>query len=750
MTRETTFKAIPPVPRIDDPALTDFCVAIKQRLEVYQGNLGTGSDVILRSGFSGLGELNVNADWEATYGDTEILNKPTLGTASSRNAEDTLTDDGSNLPDGAAIKTYGDAHWSEGSGNVVGPASAVNNRVVFFDGTTGKLIKDSGLTLSGSNTGDQDLTGYVTKALYDTNSILKADIDDTPLALSVTEQTLVGRITAGDIAALTATQVRTLLNVEDGATADQTANEILTALLTVDGTGSGLDADLLDGHDSAYFGTGSGDVVGPASAVNNRVVFFDGTTGKLIKDSGLTLSGSNTGDQTVPDNLTDFIAQTAWRLFYSNNLGDVTELALGTSGQYLKANGVTAAPTWDIPDSMTYPGAGIALSTGSAWDTSIANNSGNWNTAYTERRQWDGGSTNLVATTGRSSLGLSSAALRAAEDILTDGSNLPDGHAVKTYGDAKISDIVYGVGWNGVTTIAPSKNAVYDKIETLGGGSLFTDVGTYITPSNQTGANHPFRIKDIAVDYPSAPFSYGLWWPNAYNLLAYSTTTVPSSLVPALAIYTEGKGDNTNFKGVIGLDVTIRDEPTITANDRGVLYGIRVTALPRFERYNWPYDDVAGICIQNGALGWDVATDNTGTEAVYVGHNPGFGNNYEWRAGFSCDANVHTFLRCIGDMYEGIDLHSGDISSKTALWLGNDQYIRARNNADNGNINLMNVNFNDKVTIGESAPGGIQIGYGATGDNPIALRVGGVNSKTIEVGDVDSGGTGYRMLRVTN
>jgi len=101
-------------------------------------------------------------------------------------------------------------------------------------------------------------------------------------------------------------------------------------------------------------------------------------------------------------------------------------------------------------------------------------------------------------------------------------------------------------------------------------------------------------------------------------------------------------------------------------------------------------------------------------------------------------------------MYEGIDLHSGDISSKTALWLGNDQYIRARNNADNGNINLMNVNFNDKVTIGESAPGGIQIGYGATGDNPIALRVGGVNGKTIEVGDVDSGGTGYRMLRVTN
>lgn len=32
--------------------------------------------------------------------------------------------------------------------------------------------------------------------------------------------------------------------------------------------------------------------------------------------------------------------------------------------------------------TMTYPGAGIALSTGSAWGTSITNNSANWNTAY--------------------------------------------------------------------------------------------------------------------------------------------------------------------------------------------------------------------------------------------------------------------------------------------------------------------------------------------------------------------------------
>ena len=55
--------------------------------------------------------------------------------------------------------------------------------------------------------------------------------------------------------------------------------------------------------------------------------------------------------------------------------------------------------------SMTYPASGIALSTGSAWGSSITNNSASWNTAYTDRLKWDGGSTDLVAATGRTSLG---------------------------------------------------------------------------------------------------------------------------------------------------------------------------------------------------------------------------------------------------------------------------------------------------------------------------------------------------------
>jgi len=57
-------------------------------------------------------------------------------------------------------------------------------------------------------------------------------------------------------------------------------------------------------------------------------------------------------------NLTSFVDQTAWRVFYSNTDGDVVELALGTDGQYLKSTGATSAPEFDTPT-----GAGDMLKT---------------------------------------------------------------------------------------------------------------------------------------------------------------------------------------------------------------------------------------------------------------------------------------------------------------------------------------------------------------------------------------------------
>jgi len=60
-----------------------------------------------------------------------------------------------------------------------------------------------------------------------------------------------------------------------------TASQILTKLKTVDGSGSGLDADLLDGHDSSYYLQSSSDT---ASQILTKLKTVDGTGSGLDAD----------------------------------------------------------------------------------------------------------------------------------------------------------------------------------------------------------------------------------------------------------------------------------------------------------------------------------------------------------------------------------------------------------------------------------------------------------------------------------
>jgi len=81
-----------------------------------------------------------------------------------------------------------------------------------------------------------------------------------------------------------------------------------------------------------------------------------------------------------------------------------TSFKVGANYTVATVSGIGSINTGVFPNPI-YPEAGIALSTGSTWASSIPNNSSNWNTAFTDRLKWDGGSTDLVASTGRTSLG---------------------------------------------------------------------------------------------------------------------------------------------------------------------------------------------------------------------------------------------------------------------------------------------------------------------------------------------------------
>lgn len=60
---------------------------------------------------------------------------------------------------------------------------------------------------------DSRVDGAVQESLFDANTILAANTDDTPAALTIAEQRIVGRITSGNITGLTAAQVKTLLGI---------------------------------------------------------------------------------------------------------------------------------------------------------------------------------------------------------------------------------------------------------------------------------------------------------------------------------------------------------------------------------------------------------------------------------------------------------------------------------------------------------------------------------------------------------
>jgi len=97
--------------------------------------------------------------------------------------------------------------------------------------------------------------------------------------------------------------------IEDGATGDMTPAEILAAIVQVDGTGSGLDADKLDGQEGSYYLDGANLNLGNIQigvTGNNEI---DTSSGNLTIDSagGTTTVDDNlnvTGDLTVTGSIT--------------------------------------------------------------------------------------------------------------------------------------------------------------------------------------------------------------------------------------------------------------------------------------------------------------------------------------------------------------------------------------------------------------------------------------------------------------
>jgi hypothetical protein len=257
---------------------------------------------------------------------------------------------------------------------------------------------------------------------------------------------MLGNITGGvgDMAELTAANVRSFINVENGATADQSASEILTLIKTVDGAGSGLDADTVDGISSGSF---------------------------LRSDANDTATGTLT--------VRDILFSSNYHLQRSNHHSGHLEGSYNNIG----ANDTRSNPIYSIgssynPDSTslsnfygigyTHTNASFINFTGaSAWGLYVA--------ADGDARVWLGGSNGVISSTGQHYVG-SNVVWNAGNDGSGSGldSDLLDGVQGSSYlrsdaNDTCSGEITFSGGAGAISVAAASDIRFTDSSNTWTG-----------------------------------------------------------------------------------------------------------------------------------------------------------------------------------------------------------------------------------------------------------------------------------------
>jgi hypothetical protein len=194
-----------------------------------------------------------------------------------------------------------------------------------------------------------------------------------------------------------------------------TGKVIQNSLVIVDDTGNvtgvnSLTAESLVVNNNATLGSSNTDTLD----VNARITTDLEPNTNNAKDIGT--SGRNWRDGFFGRNLTTVnLAVTGTTSF---------DGLQGTSGQVLTSQGTGVTPIWTTPTTGTVTSVGMTVPTGLSITGTPITTSGTlaltftagysipttakqteWDSAFTQRLQWDGGSTNLVAATGRTSLG---------------------------------------------------------------------------------------------------------------------------------------------------------------------------------------------------------------------------------------------------------------------------------------------------------------------------------------------------------
>lgn len=347
-----------------------------------------------------------------------------------------------------------------GTGDVVGPASSTDNAIVRFDGTTGKLIQGSSVILddNGNESGVNAITFDITPAtlptaegtLYwdsaDGNKTLSLVMNGGNAVQQIGEEQYYrikasSAITEGQVVMFTGTVGASgaLTGAPAFGLTASTASYVMgiaTENIAHNGWGYVTSFGLVRQIDTSAFTAGDILYLDPTvagglttsipAAPNPKVqvcacIYSSASVGSyFVRPSFGGILGQYEGDVTVstPANGDLLIRnQTAGKwvnapltagtgISVTNSAGGITIANTSpSSGGTVTSVGMTVPTGLTVTGSPVTTSGTLAVSYTSGYSIPTTASQTNWDTAYSERLQWDGGSTNLVASTGRTSLG---------------------------------------------------------------------------------------------------------------------------------------------------------------------------------------------------------------------------------------------------------------------------------------------------------------------------------------------------------
>jgi len=241
------------------------------------------------------------------------------------------------------------------------------------------------------------------------------------------------------------------VNAGSNITVTDTGNGQVTIASTASGSGA---VDSVNGQ--------TGVVVLDADDIDDT-----STTNKFVTATDITklsnLSGTNTGDQTSIVGITGTKAQFDTAVTDGNFLyvGDITqytdELAQDAVGGMVANSTFVSLAYNDTTPSLT----GSLSATGTPSSSTFLRGDNTWATPA------GSGDVSKVGTPVDNQVGV-----WTGDGTIEGTSGLTySGTVLAVTGDVTVTDEAYGAGWNGSLEV-PTKNAVYDKIETLSSGGI--------------------------------------------------------------------------------------------------------------------------------------------------------------------------------------------------------------------------------------------------------------------------------------